>query len=127
VGVCGGGRQEGRHPVPLGQHAQAQGQAHVQYLAGTGSMLGPPGFDMCSFRLTALVYLQGEFPHENTAEDGYISTSPVDAYGPQNTYGLYNMIGNVWEWVYDTWDTVHPIEEQVGFLARRRRPLGQAG
>lgn len=27
---------------------------------------------------------QGTFPNLNTAEDGYMKTSPVDAYGPQN-------------------------------------------
>ena len=29
------------------------------------------------------------------------------AFGPQNGYGLYNMIGNVWEWVGDYWTTQH--------------------
>lgn len=43
---------------------------------------------------------QGRFPHENTAADGHVGTAPVDAFAP-NGYGLYNMTGNVWEWVAD--------------------------
>jgi formylglycine-generating enzyme len=43
---------------------------------------------------------QGEFPLHNTEEDGYQGTSPVGVY-PASGYGLYDMIGNVWEWTSD--------------------------
>ncbi|MBU2981926.1 formylglycine-generating enzyme family protein [Lentibacter algarum] len=40
---------------------------------------------------------QGRFPQQNLAADGYAATAPAKSFAP-NGYGLYNMVGNVWEW-----------------------------
>jgi sulfatase modifying factor 1 len=49
---------------------------------------------------------QGAFPNENLATDGYARTSPVSAF-PPNSYGLFDMIGNIWEWTTDWFSSSH--------------------
>ena len=56
-------------------------------------------------------YWQGAFPFANTLDDGYERTSPVGTY-PANGHGLFDMIGNVWEWTTD-WFAQPRIERKA--------------
>jgi formylglycine-generating enzyme required for sulfatase activity len=69
----------------------------VQKLYPWGDELTPEGKHLCNI-------WQGQFPLEDTAEDGHAGTCPVDSF-PPNDYGIYSATGNVWEWCSDWFHT----------------------
>jgi formylglycine-generating enzyme required for sulfatase activity len=105
------GRQD--HPVVHASHADALAycswaglrlptEAEWEY-AARGGLEGkryPWGNDLTPRGEHRCNIWQGEFPPNNTCEDGYYGTAPVDTYEP-NGFGLYNMSGNAWEWCAD--------------------------
>ena len=68
----------GFHPRDLSP--KNRGRMVANFVRGKGDMMGVAG----------------------DHNDGYVMTAPVDAYSP-NDFGLYNMAGNVNEWVLDVY------------------------
>ncbi|MEM7303038.1 MAG: formylglycine-generating enzyme family protein [Pseudomonadota bacterium] len=54
---------------------------------------------------------QGAFPRTNTLADGFANTAPARSFKP-NGYGLFNVVGNVWEWTADVYK-VDSLKKQV--------------
>jgi formylglycine-generating enzyme len=102
-----GGRWD--HPVVHVSHRDAEAwcswaglrlptEAEWEYAARAGtSSTWPWGEDLVPGGVHHANVFQGEFPVDDTAEDGWAGTCPVDAYTP-NAFGMWNMVGNVWEW-----------------------------
>lgn len=67
---------------------------------------------------------QGHFPDHNAAEDGYTAAAPVAQF-PPNGYGLYDVAGNVWEWVSD-WYRPDYYEQLAAAGSIARNPAGPA-
>ena len=65
---------------------------------------------------------QGHFPQADTGEDGHIGISAVAEYS-SNSYGLFDMAGNVWQWVSD-WYRPDYYQQLTSMGGVARNPQG---
>lgn len=98
------------------EYASRGGRSNQTY--AWGDQLTPEGRYLANF-------YQGSFPKLNTKLDGFEMTSPVKSF-PPNDYGVYDMIGNVWEWTSD-WYTadIHELNRnglREGFCYNPKGP-----
>ncbi|MEM9221411.1 MAG: formylglycine-generating enzyme family protein [Pseudomonadota bacterium] len=71
---------------------------------------------------------QGAFPQQDAAVDGARGTAPAGCYAA-NGYGLFDMAGNVWEYVQNWWVPGHaagPAIDPLGPTVREALPHGAA-
>ncbi len=128
---------EGRPNDPVVQVSLADARAYAKWVGrdlpteaqweyaargGTGPSEFPWGDELQPADQFMANTWQGFFPFSNTGEDGFYKRAPVGCFAA-NGYGLYDMIGNVWELTQSAYYGDHSeaalIDDKPGHDARQ--------
>ena len=120
-----GFKQEGNHPVvnvswhdaeemakwlsqKAGKKFRLPTEAEWEYACRAGTSTsrfwGDDANKACEYANVADRTAKEKFPawHIHECNDGFVFTSPVGSFRP-NPFGIFDMLGNVWEWCEDTY------------------------
>ena len=92
-----------------GETYRLPSEAEWEYVARAGTETarywGETDAAQCRYANGADAAALQEYPHWIAAScsDGYLETAPVGSFAP-NAFGLYDTLGNVWEWTLDCWN-----------------------
>ena len=94
-----------KHQRPFRLPTEAEWEYACRAGTTTFRFWGDDPSQACQYANVADLTLKKRFNYKyyHNCDDGYVYTSPVGSFLP-NPWGLYDMLGNVWEWCADAFD-----------------------